>query len=96
MKIIRSHWISLDICPVCKSDNTFHSEWMKNPGIQCQGTCNAYRLEMAKSRKGDPLINPNEFVFSKTDLCLQCGHTWIMYVEHSILEPIDGELYIKQ
>jgi hypothetical protein len=81
MTIIRSHWISLDVCPQCKSNRTFHSEWMNSDKIQKDSATNVFRLSIAKPRKEDTFINDEEIVFSKEDLCLDCGWTWIMYVE---------------
>ena len=81
MKSINSHWISLDVCPVCKSTETFHSEWMKDPELQKVSSTNAYRLHASRTSKSDIAIKNQEAVFSKEDLCLKCGHTWVMYVE---------------
>ena len=81
MTVVREHWISLDVCPVCKSTNTFHSEWMNDEDLQKRSSLNAYRLATAKPRKEDTIAKDNEILFSKEDLCLECGHTWVMYVE---------------
>ena len=97
MRKIRSHWISLDVCPVCKSEETFHSEWMKDPQLQKESSINAYRLYIAKSRPDDEAIwQKNEVVFSKEDLCLNCGHTWIMYVERSVIEQDEDDIKIPE
>lgn len=78
---IREHWISLDKCPQCKSTNTFHSEWMNSPDLQSKSETNVFRVYTAKPRKSDEVVPQDELTFSKEDLCLECGHTWVMYVE---------------
>lgn len=30
----------------------------------------------------DQITDNREGVFSKRDLCLKCGHTWVMFVQH--------------
>lgn len=87
MKTLREHWISVDECPSCKSNNTFHSEWMNDKDLQGKSTINIYRLTTAKTRKNDVSIDPYEQVFCKEDLCLECGHTWVMYVEVVKVNP---------
>lgn len=81
MITIRSHWISLDVCPQCKSKKTFHSEWMDDVELQKESDTNTFRLISAKPRVGDDVVSSSEITFSKEDLCLECGHTWVMYVE---------------
>ena len=86
-RTITSRWISLDVCPVCKSTDTFHSGWMDDSQLQQESSINAYRLHVAQSRPDDSAIwQKNEVVFSKEDLCLECGHTWVMYVARILVE----------
>jgi protein-arginine kinase activator protein McsA len=80
IETLREHWISLDVCPSCKSTHTFHSEWMNNKDIQEKSELNVYRLSTAKTRESET-FGHKEQLMSKEDLCLECGHTWVMYVE---------------
>ena len=84
-QIVRDHWISLDECPVCKSDLTFHSEWMKNNELQTKCASNAFRIDISKSIESLDKTK-EEVVYTKSDLCLSCGHTWVMYIGHYIVD----------
>ena len=83
---IREHWISLDRCPSCQSMRTFHSEWMMNEELQDKSAVNAYKISTLSTQPGEAV----ERVFSKEDLCLECGHTWVMYVEVIKIENTNG------
>ena len=87
MTTLRSHWISLDVCPQCKSTKTFHSEWMNDVELQKESGTNTFRLISARPRKEDNAVSSSEITFSKEDLCLECGHTWVMYVEVIKVSP---------
>lgn len=80
IEVLREHWISLDVCPSCKSTHTFHSEWMGDKDLQKKSELNIFRLTQAKSREGEK-FGQQEQIMSKYDLCLECGHDWVMYIE---------------
>lgn len=91
MEVIREHWISLDKCPSCNSKKTFHSEWMKREELQKISTVNSFRVEWAGTSPRDQITDNQEGVFSKRDLCLKCGHTWVMFVQHVKLDKLEED-----
>jgi len=84
---VREHWISVDKCPQCGSKSTFHSEWMNDKELQEKSTINVWRMYTSNTRSNDNVTDPYEKTFTKEDLCLECGHNWVMYVEVIKVDP---------
>jgi hypothetical protein len=76
-EIIFQKYISLDICPSCYSRDTFHSRRMKE---YREGISNSFGIGLKESS-----INKREYILYKQDLCLDCGHTWVMFIQHILI-----------
>jgi hypothetical protein len=77
-EILLDKYISLDQCPSCKSTETFHSLRMRE---YREGVSNAFGIGIKESS-----TNPGgECILYKQDLCLECGHTWIMFIQHILI-----------
>lgn len=77
METILEKYMSLNVCPVCKSPHTFHSHHMDH---YRDDVSNAFGMGVKASG-----VNPRERILFKTDLCLECGHQWIMFIQQIVL-----------
>jgi len=77
METLLEKYISLDKCPSCESSETFHAHHMRN---YREGVSNTFGIRVKESS-----INDRESILWKQDLCLECGHTWVMFIQHVLL-----------
>jgi protein-arginine kinase activator protein McsA len=72
-KLLFEKYISYHTCPRCGGNETYHSHAMENLDMKKYGNVISITL-------GHNHANKDDVTMTKSDLCLTCGHIWVMYV----------------